>query len=159
MNDARRELERNIRREIAESSIPDEMKAMFLLATATATMGAVTERRIRNVFGRHGMTARENTILKGFADYCKAQRQAAWLFLNRVDSHIIDATFERERTEGAKEYDAFSEDANELCRLLLLYIDRCASSAEGYSKVFKLLRTLPSTGIFSDDDVARYKLK
>lgn len=159
MNDARKEQQENIRREIGQSSIPEEMKLMFLLATAAATMGSVTERRIRNVFKRHGLTARENTILKGFADYCTAQKRAAWLFLNRCDNNIIDATFSREGADGTGAYDAFAADANELCRLLLLYVDRCASSSEGYAKVFKLLRTLPTSGVFSDEDVARYKLK
>ena len=59
---------------------------------------------------------------------------------------------------GIQRYDAFNGAANIAVRLLMLYADRVADE-ENYSKLFKTLRQMPTRGIFSDEDIARFTNK
>ena len=52
-------------------------------------------------------------------------------------------------------YDAFNGAANVGVRLLMLYADRVYDD-ETYGKLFRLLRKMPSRGVFSDADIARF---
>ena len=58
----------------------------------------------------------------------------------------------------SQRYDAFNGAANIGVRLLMLYADRVGND-ETYSKLFKTLRQMPTRGIFSDEDIARFTNK
>ena len=154
-----KETRKSIYREIKASTIPEELKICYLLAEATSIMSARSFERIKTVFRRHGFDARENDLLTGIAEYSKLVQRAEGEFFRRVDPQIMGATFDPESGEGVKNYDGFSADANEICRLLMLYVDRRADNAEAFSKVFALLRKLPEGGLITDEDVARYRQK
>lgn len=160
MGKVTREDEKVIRKEIAESSIPEMLKALYLLADAVSVMSSVSFRRIRRVFREHGYETRENDLLTGITRYCELTKAASYQFERRVEPQIIGATFRRD--DGSTDidaYDRFNADANELCRLVLLYIDRCAQDREAYAKVFTLLRKLPRGGLINDEDIAMFKMK
>lgn len=156
-----------INADIDASTIPSELKACYLLANALQLLVDNSFERIKAVFHKHGVITNRNNLLTGITDYCKMVRSASWQFFNRIEPQISGATFEaiydRERPETAEHaaevYDHFSESANEICRLLLLYIDRTAKSDEAYKTIFKALRRLPSGEIFMDNDYSRFKLK
>ena len=155
-----------IREDIGNSTIPDMLKVVYLMASATELLSQQSFLRIKAVFARHGFVARENDLLSGINQYCKLIRQASYQFFERIDPQILDATWGIGRDEdnpdapgNSSALDGFNEDANEICRLVLLYIDRTARDNEAFSKVFKTLRKLPSTGMFNDEDIARFKMK
>lgn len=157
---------KRIRQEIKESTIPDELKALYMMADATELMSTQTFIRIKQVFARNGYTVNENDLLTGITNYCRTIKQATFQFYERIDPQIADATFFASRDEndpnfvgGANAYDHFNDAANELCRLVLLHIDRTAKNDDGFRRVFKTLRQLPSGNIFTDEDIAKYKMK
>lgn len=155
-----------IREDIGKSTIPDMLKVLYLMANATELLSAQSFLRIKAVFARHGFVVKENALLSGINQYCKLIRQATYAFFERIDPQITNATWGLGRDEDNPDapgnpsaLDGFNEDANEVVRLVLLFIDRTARSNDGYAKVFKTLRQLPSSGIFNDEDIARFKMK
>ena len=159
-----REREKAIRAAIDASTIPEELKVLYLMANATELMSTQAFMRLKKVFASHGYTISENELLTGITQYCKMVKMATYQFFERIEPQIMNATFsagryEDDTTGNAAAYDGFNEDTNEICRLVLLYIDRTARSKEGFAKVFKTLRQLPSAGIINDEDIAKYKMR
>lgn len=155
-----------IRGDINKSTIPDMLKALYLMANATELMSQQSFLRIRAVFARYGYVVNENELLSGINQYCKLIRQATFQFFSRIDPQITNATWGIGRDEGRPDspgntnaLDGFNEDSNEVCRLVLLYLDRTCRNNESYATVFKTLRKLPSCGMFNDEDIARFKMK
>ena len=155
-----------IRADIDNSTIPDMLKVVYLMASATELLSQQSFLRIKAVFARHGFITRENDLLSGINQYCKLIRQASYQFFERIDPQIMDATWGLGRDENNPDaagntsaLDGFNEDANEICRLVLLYLDRTARNNDAFSKVFKTLRQLPSSGLINDEDIARFKMK
>lgn len=156
-----------INADIDASTIPSELKACYLLANALQLLVDNSFERIKAVFHKHGVITNRNNLLTGITDYCKMVKSATWQFFHSIEPQISGATFEaiydRERPETAEHaaevYDSFLFDSNEICRLLLLYIDRTAKSNDGFAKVFKALRQLPSGNLINDEDIARFKQK
>lgn len=155
-----REQYRKIHEDIDASTIPQELKAVYMLANALQLMVDTSFRRIRSVYAKHGALIDGNDLLKGITDYCKMTKAASWQFFNRIEPQINGATFEvgRDAAEGADAYDNFNEDCNEIVRLVLLYLDRTAGN-EKWRDVFTMLRRMPTTGKFNDEDYTRYKMK
>lgn len=155
-----------IREDIGKSTIPDMLKVLYLMANATELLSQQSFLRIKAVFARYGLVVKENELLSGINKYCKLIRQATFQFFERIDPQITDATWGLGRDENepnapgnSSALDGFNEDANEICRLVLLYIDRTARNNDAFAKVFKTLRQLPSSGIINDEDIARFKMK
>ena len=161
--DVARETQKAIRAEISASTIPEELKVLYLMANATELMSTQAFIRLKKVFAKHGYTINENELLTGITSYCKMIKMATYHFFERIDPQIQNATFFADRYEdepgNSVAYDGFNDDTNEICRLVLLYIDRTARSKDGFAKVFRTLRQLPSSGLIHDDDIAKYKMK
>ncbi len=151
--------------EVDNSTIPEELKVVYLTANALQLMVQDSFNRIAGVFRKNGYRTPENRLLSGLNDYCKMVKSATWQFFHSIEPQISGATFEaiydRERPETAEHaaevYDHFGESSNEICRLLLLYIDRTAKSDNAFRTIFKTLRRLPSGNIFNDNDYSRFK--
>ena len=150
--------------DVRDSSIPEEMKLMYLTASACQSIVERVFQRIKNVYARHGYICDENELLSGLNEYCKTIKRASNVFYERINPQIEKATWGIGRSEDDDEgnilaYDGFNGAACELVRLMMLHIDRTANDDKAYSQVFRTLRKLPSKGVFDDKDVSRYKLK
>lgn len=146
--------------EIHSSSIPSEIKLMIQMANSCQVVVEDVFNRIKGVYAKHGFRpTNDNEILKGLTDYCKCVRQAGWHFFNKIDPLITDATFysgdDEDGMTPSQRYDAFNGAANVGVRLLMLYADRIFDE-DTYGKLFKFLRQMPTRGIFSDSDIARF---
>lgn len=146
--------------EIHSSSIPSEIKLMIQMANSCQVVVEDVFNRIKGVYAKHGFRpTNDNEILKGLTDYCKCVRQAGYHFFNRIDPLITDATFysgdDEDGMTPSQRYDAFNGAANVGVRLLMLYADRIYDE-DTYGKLFKMLRQMPTRGIFSDSDIARF---
>lgn len=146
--------------EIQASSIPSEIKLMIQMANSCQVVVEDVFNRIKGVYAKHGFRpTNDNEILKGLTDYCKCVRQAGWHFFNKIDPLITDATFysgdDEDGMTPSQRYDAFNGAANVGVRLLMLYADRIFDE-DTYGKLFKFLRQMPTRGIFSDSDIARF---
>lgn len=56
-------------------------------------------------------------------------------------------------------YDNHDRDAYEVCRLLMLYIDRCWGDEAAANKVIACLEGMPTGNIFTDKDIERYRMR
>lgn len=148
-------------KDIHTSSVPNEIKLMVQMANGTMAVVEDVFSRVKGIYARHGFRpTNDNEILKGMTDFCKAVKAAEFHFFNRIEPLITDATFyggddQKDGLTGAQRYDAFNGAANVGVRLLMLYADR-VKDEEGYGKLFKMLRQMPTRGIFSDEDIARF---
>lgn len=164
-HEAVKEKEKAIWAEINASTIPEEIKALYLLANATDILATQSFLRIKAVFAKNGLITNENDLLKGINKYCQYLKMAATQFFIKIEPQIEGATWgahiddDPDGKGSAKAFDNFNAFGNELVRLNLLYIDRTANSQEAYGKVFKTLRQLPSKGIFKDEDISKYRMK
>ncbi|MFA6726941.1 MAG: hypothetical protein WCS17_01850 [Prevotella sp.] len=157
--------QKKIREEIRQSTIPEEMKVMYILASACQSMVYDSYDRIKSAYIQNGFRCVDNDILTGLADYCKTIKMATFSFFERIEPRISNATFGRHdkgddniTQSDIDAYDNFNANANEVCRLILLYADR--SSSEGAaSEIFKYLRNMPSFGVFTDADIDRFNMK
>ncbi len=83
----------------------------------------------------------------------------------RLFNQYIQPDFDNLFTEkGRKEYDVamydnHQRDAQEWCRLQLLYLDRCWDNEENADKVTAFLEGLPSNNIFDKGDIEHYRMK
>lgn len=157
---------KKIRADIKASTIPEELKVLYMLANAVEIISNQSLLRIKAVYARHGYNIKENDMLTGLNKYCQMQKLASNQFFERIDPHIINATWGCDRDEddpnapgNPAAMDSFNEDSNEIIRLIYLYIDRTARNNDGFAKVFKTLRQLPPSGLFNDEDITRYKMK
>lgn len=155
-----KEQRKAIHADVDASTLPQELKAIYILANAVELMTQNAFGRLKYVFARNGVIINENELLTGITDYCRYTKMASSLFFQRIEPQISGATFElgRNYQESCEAYDGFAEDSNELCRLFLLYLDRTAKT-ERWRDVFALLRRMPSQGLFKDEDFTRFKMK
>lgn len=83
----------------------------------------------------------------------------------RLFNQYIQPDFDNLFTEkGRKEYDVamydnHQRDAQEWCRLQLIYLDRCWDNEENADKVTAFLEGLPSNNIFDKADIEHYRMK
>ena len=148
-------------KDIFSSSIPNEIKLMVQLANSCQVVVEDVFNRIKGVYAKHGFRpTNDNEILKGLADYCKCVKQAGYHFFNRIEPLIADATFFAgenidDGMTPSQRYDSFNGAANVGVRLMMLYADRVYDE-ETYGRLFKFLRQMPTRGVFSDGDIARF---
>lgn len=166
MKQEERDRHKKIRQDIKESTIPEELKVLYLMANATDIMCNMTFNRIKAVFAKNGYKIKENELLTGISQYCECVKRSQYLFFDRIEPQICNATWGMDRDEDNPDapgngdaYTQFSRDGNELCRLVMLYIDRCAKDNSAFAKVFKTLRQMPSGGLFKDEDISKYKMR
>lgn len=57
-----------------------------------------------------------------------------------------------------KDYDLIRQDANDVCRLLLLFADRC-NTREKADIVYKLLRTLETSGYITEEELEHFNYR
>ena len=149
-----------IRQDIKSSTIPEELKVLYLMASAAEIVSQQTYRRIKNVFRKHGFNVKGNEMLTGLNQYCKFIKQASFQFFERIDPHVLDATWgaDDDGKGNPDAVDSFNEDANEIIRLILLYIDRTARNSGNSDIVFDTLNKLSSCGMFRETDIEKYHL-
>lgn len=59
---------------------------------------------------------------------------------------------------NAQVYDDAQKDANEVLRLVMLYCEKCFQNFDNVNAVFKHLRSLEGMGIFTDEDIERFRM-
>lgn len=149
--------------EIEHSTIPEEIKVLYLLANTTDIMCNQTFERIKSVYAKYGYVTNENELLTGINDYCKDIKMAQFHFQQRIHPQIQGATWDVYRDEDSdramEAYNGFNVAGNEFCRLILRYYDKASTNREAFKAVFKTLSRFPSGGFIKDEDVAKYKMK
>lgn len=88
-----------------------------------------------------------------FKNYSRCIEDARrWMERFGLDTSCWDAV-----KQDPRAYSNVIADANELIRLVMLYVDR-AHSEDGYYKIFRFLRELPGNGLFPDWYIGRFQM-
>jgi hypothetical protein len=86
-------------------------------------------------------------------NYARSLEQARyWMEKFGLDTSCWEAV-----GEDGRAYSNVIADANELIRLVMLYIDR-AHTDDGYYKIFRYLRSLPENGLFPEWYIGRFNM-
>jgi hypothetical protein len=86
-------------------------------------------------------------------NYARCVEQAGYW----MDKFGLDASCWEAVGKDGRAYSNVIADANELIRLVMLYVDR-AHSEDGYYKIFRFLRSLPENGLFPEWYIGRFQM-
>lgn len=117
-------------------------------------------------------------------DFCsffeKSKEESKWRFERKKAANEITKNAERieslhaqffqadmnkvftehgKRDFDSEAYDNHDRDAYEVCRLLMLYIDRCWGDENAANKVIACLEGMPTGNIFTDKDIERFRMR
>lgn len=106
-----------------------------------------------------------NTIgrkLSPFGGMKHEKKQHYRRFVQSIEAayHWYSKAFEPELEESTggewRKLDGYRQDANELIRFVMLYIDRSATY-DNYRKIRQFLENMPEGGVFSDKDIKEFE--
>lgn len=152
-----------IHRDIDNTSIPEEMKLMYLMANATQSVVLHIYDRIKSAYIRHGYVTAENPLLKGLNDYCKTVKKACVEFESKIQPQIDNATWGVGLDEDGEgniiAYDGFNAKSNEFVRLLQNYMN-AEDPEKMYDAVFRTMRRMASKNpLFENKVITHFKMK
>ena len=152
-----------IHKDIDNSSIPEEMKLMYIMASATQSVVLHVYDRIKGAYANHGYITTENSLLKGLNDYCKMVMKASTNFEVRIQPQITNATWGIGLDEDDKgnlvAYDGFNAKASEVVRLLQNYMN-AEDPEKMYEAVFRTMRRLAAPNPpFENKVITHFKMK
>lgn len=152
-----------IHKDIDASSIPEEMKLMYLMANATQSVVLHIYDRVKLAYLRHGYNTTENPLLKGLNEYCKTVKRASSLFEDKIQPQIDNATWGvglDENEEGnLVAFDGFNAKSNEFVRLLQNYMN-AADAEKMYKAVFTTMRKNAAPNpLFENKVISHFKMK
>lgn len=159
----KKEILEAIHKDIDSSSIPEEMKLMYLMANATQSVVLHVYDRIKFAYLRHGYDTTENPLLKGLNEYCKTVKRASVLFEDKIQPQIDGATWSvglDENEEGnIIAFDGFNAKSNEFVRILQNYMN-AADPEKMYKAVFTTMRRMASPEpLFENKVISHFKMK
>ena len=163
-----KETKKAIKDDLMRTTIPDQMKLMYMLANAVDMMREVLDGRIRAAYAVRGQDTTANPLLSGLNRYCGAIKQASRFFNDWVEPQIIGSTFfagmdvdsDDDKADGnVSLYDQFLNDCGILVRLAMLFTDRCSGDEDALREVSGMLRRMRSHGVFKDEDIDRFRTR
>ena len=112
---------------------------------------------IRDIDRRLGMLYRTGKFNK------EKDKQFKQLGMKIKELYFLEEKFDRDLemvTNGRPgEYQLYQEESNEIARLMLLYVEKCAESQENRDALFSFLRNLgDGYGIIQEKDIERFYL-
>lgn len=131
----------------AVKSVGNLLKLAYNFAQATDVLMSSIALRLRR-FG--GMKQEKK---RAFNQFRKAVENASYWFDRAFEGDLEAAT----RGDWGK-LDGYRQDANELIRVMMLYIDR-TTTYKTYGEVMKYLTTMPEGGLFSANDIKEFDFK
>lgn len=93
---------------------------------------------------------------QAFNRYIKCVKDSCYWFQKAIEEEVEYAV--DKSGEGWDLYDSYLEDANEIVRLLMLYMDRSHELANR-DKVFRFLREIPEQGLFTEQEIDKFRMK
>ena len=125
-------------------------------------------------------TATQTFLIDFCSHFEKSKKESDWRFtrakaagdilknaekMQSLHAQYFQADMNKVHTDhGTKDFDyeAFNnhaQNAYELCRLIMLYIDRCWGDEEAANKIVGFIESLETGHIFSDKDIERFRLR
>ena len=133
----------------AQSVQQVEVNVCYMMSRAIDLMLLDVERRMRaegREF-RHEKKVIFNRLMESIG--------VVFRYIAMLNSDIEESA----KGNGYKDLDIWAAESNEMCRLLLLYADRCGRYPDDSNSVFKLLRSFEGDGIITEEVLSRFYLK
>ena len=128
-------------------SVGNLLKLAYNFAQATDVLMSSIALRLRR-FG--GMKQEKK---RAFNQFRKAVENASYWFDRAFEGDLEAAT-----CGDWKKLDGYRQDANEMIRVMMLYIDR-TTTYKTYGEVTKYLTDMPEGGLFSANDIKEFDFK
>lgn len=124
------------------------VNVLMMMLQATAVLVEDIDQQLR---GQGNKFHREKK--QYIKNYARCLEQATyWMEKFGLDTSCWEAV-----GEDGRAYSNVIADANELIRLIMLYVDR-AHTEDGYYKIFRFLRSLPENGLFPETYIKRFNM-
>lgn len=142
------------------TNIGYKLVVLYGLANAMQTMANSIDMEIRSIYRSvgipnvtHGMGEGE---LMGLKMYNQNIRGAVHWFFKEIERKTQFIAYGEDDKVNAHAYDKIAEDANELCQLILAYVDR--TKLEENADLLELIKSRKEGGIFTQHDIEKFKL-
>lgn len=128
--------------------IGGEMKLAYNFAQAVDILLNTIDRRVRAHGAGRGLRRERKQAFRRWVESVTAA--------SRWFSVAFEGELEAATCGDWRKLDGYRQDANELIRMAMLYIDR-TSTYGAYHHIMEVLQSMPEGGIFSEEDVRRYE--
>jgi len=132
------------------------MTIMYTGALSNVLLLEELSRQLERQGGFDKYVRERKKLFNQIREHAKAMRV---LYTKLEPDYDLAFTDKENGKYSAKSYDDNMRDANELCRLMLLYWDKCFQSEKNMNLVFAHLRRLKGMGTFTDCDIEKFRLK
>lgn len=156
------ELMVKIQEEIRKQEIEYEKKMNFVLTilvnTASATQ-IVMEQFDKMIVDKNAEKNWRQERKKAFNEIrCCAEKMRS-LYERYIQPDIVGSMKSKDGEFDVTKYDDNQRDSHELVRLMLWHWEKCFQSYENVDKVFGFYESLPGAGIFSKEEIEKFKIQ
>lgn len=156
------ELMAKIQEEIRKQEIEYEKKMNFVLTilvnTASATQ-IVMEQFDKMIVDKNAEKNWRQERKKAFNEIrCCAEKMRS-LYERYIQPDIVGSMKSKDGEFDVTKYDDNQRDSHELVRLMLWHWEKCFQSYENVDKVFRFYESLPGAGIFSKEEIEKFKIQ
>lgn len=156
------ELVAKIKEEMRRQEEEFESKLNFVLTmivnSASATQ-ILMEKFDRMLVDKNAEKQWRQERKKAFNDIRACAEKMRTLYDRYIQPDIIGSMKTEDGQFDVVKYDDNQRDANELVRLMFWHWEKCFKSFENVDKVFDFYESLPGAGIFSKEEIEKFKLK
>jgi hypothetical protein len=156
------ELRQKIKEEIRKQELEYESKMNFILTIlvncASATQ-IVMEQFDKMIVDKNAEKNWRQERKKAFNEIrCCAEKMRS-LYERYIQPDIVGSMKTTEGKFDVTKYDDNQRDSHELVRLMLWHWEKCFQSYENVDKVFGFYESLPGAGIFSKEEIEKFKIQ
>lgn len=130
-----------------EESVGQKLKLVYNLSQAANVLLNSVDASLR---GFHTYFDRQQKMY--FGKMLAGIKQADMYYEKFADETLAGSAI---ASGDVNKIDGYRQDANELLRFAMLYVDR-AVLVDGYDKIGEFMRALPEGGIFSEKDIEEF---
>lgn len=156
------ELLKKIKEEMRKQELEYESKMNFLLTilvnSASATQ-IIMEKFDKMIVDKNAEKNWRQERKKAFNDIRACAEKMRILYDRYIHTDIVGSMKDENGDFDVVKYDNNQHDANELVRLMLWHWEKCFKSFDNVDKIFEFYESLPGSGVFSKEEIERFKIQ
>lgn len=156
------ELMEKIKEEMRKQELEFESKMNFLLTilvnSASATQ-IIMEKFDRMITDKNVEKEWRQERKKAFKDIKACAEKMRILYDRYIQPDIVGSMKDENGKFDVAKYDDNQRDAYELVRLMLWHWEKCFKSFDNVDKIFGFYEKLPGAGVFSKEEIERFKIQ
>ena len=156
------ELRQKIKEEMRKQELEYESKMNFLLTilvnSASATQ-IIMEKFDKMIVDKNAEKNWRQERKKAFNDIRACAEKMRILYDRYIHTDIVGSMKDENGNFDVVKYDNNQHDANELVRLMLWHWEKCFKSFDNVDKIFEFYESLPGSGVFSKEEIERFKIQ